>query len=235
MQPTYLPWAGYFDLMDQADVFVYLDTVQFARRSWQQRNRIMTARGELMLTVPVLSKGLRDQTIRDVRVDPEQRGFWDSHIRSIELAYSKATHGADVVDLLSESFRRGHERLADLTIDLIDRMAAVLELRPRTMRASDLSATGNKTQLLVAICQHVGATEYLSPTGSHAYLDGDDSFASAGVDLRYHRYVPAEYPQVHDGAFVPYLSVVDLMANVGFTRAREIIREGRQLTGGTAQ
>ena len=68
MQPTYLPWLGYFALMDRVDTFVYLDSVQFARRSWQQRNRIRSADGEVMLTIPVAKKGLRDQKIAEVEI-----------------------------------------------------------------------------------------------------------------------------------------------------------------------
>ena len=68
MQPAYLPWLGYFSLMDQVDKFVILDTVQFARRSWQQRNRIKTADGINMLTVPVIKKGKYDQKINEVLI-----------------------------------------------------------------------------------------------------------------------------------------------------------------------
>src|SRR3990167_8474438 len=82
MQPTYLPWMGYFDLMDQCDVFVLLDSVQFERRSWQQRNRIKTPQGELWLTVPVLSKGRREQKICQVEID-RSRDFQQKHIRTI--------------------------------------------------------------------------------------------------------------------------------------------------------
>ena len=73
MQPTYLPWLGYFDLINRSDVFVFLDSVQFDKRSWQQRNRIKTPNGELMLTVPVLTKGRSDQKICDVMIDPSQK------------------------------------------------------------------------------------------------------------------------------------------------------------------
>ena len=69
MQPTYLSWLGYFNLVDRSDVFVFLDSVQFDKRSWQQRNRIKTSTGELMLTVPVLTKGRFDQNICDVKID----------------------------------------------------------------------------------------------------------------------------------------------------------------------
>src|SRR3954447_20658722 len=91
MQPTYLPWVGYLDLIDRVDCFVFLDDVQFARRSWQQRNRIKTAAGEQMLTVPVHKKGLRDQTIAEAQIDWESE-FADKHCRAMELAYARAPH-----------------------------------------------------------------------------------------------------------------------------------------------
>ena len=79
MQPTYLPWPGYFDLMDQSDIFVFLDYVQFDKRSWQQRNRIKSAAGEQMLTVPVFSKGQFSQNIYEVHVD-HSSNFIESHL-----------------------------------------------------------------------------------------------------------------------------------------------------------
>ena len=88
MQPTYLPWCGYMALIESVDEFVLLDTVQFAKRSWQQRNQIKTRNGPLWLTVPVVSKGLRNQKICDVKIDTE-RDFPQRHIRTIELNLSK--------------------------------------------------------------------------------------------------------------------------------------------------
>ena len=79
MQPTYLPWLGYFDLIDRSDILVFLDSVQFDKRSWQQRNRIKTPNGELMLTVPVLTKGKFDQKICDVMIDQSQN-FEKKHL-----------------------------------------------------------------------------------------------------------------------------------------------------------
>ena len=86
MQPTYLPWAGYLAMIEKVDIFVFLDSVQFARRSWQQRNRIKSANGELMLTVPVHRKGLRDQKIQNVRIERE-------------AGFCKQTHRGDRYEL----------------------------------------------------------------------------------------------------------------------------------------
>src|SRR3546814_12052867 len=93
MQPTYLPWIGYFGMIDRADIFVFLDPVQFARRSWQQRNRIKTANGPLMLTVPVHKQGARDQTISAVRI-AEQAPFPLTQMPATEHALTPAPYFA---------------------------------------------------------------------------------------------------------------------------------------------
>jgi len=81
-QPTYLPWLGYFDLIDQVDVFVLLDSVQFEKQSWQQRNRIKTPTGLQWLTVPVEFRGRLGQRIMEViiRDDPD---LPKKHLRAI--------------------------------------------------------------------------------------------------------------------------------------------------------
>ena len=86
MQPTFLPWCGYFALMASVDLFVFLDDVQFDKRSWQQRNRIKTPQGVIWLTVPVLTKGRRDQTISEAEIQPEAK-FPDAMWRTIEMNF----------------------------------------------------------------------------------------------------------------------------------------------------
>ena len=89
MQPTYLPWIGYFDLIDRVDCFVFLDSVQFDRRSWQQRNRVLTTQGPRWVTVPVKSKGRRDQRICDVEIDQSSE-FGRKHLETLRHAYHRA-------------------------------------------------------------------------------------------------------------------------------------------------
>ncbi len=92
-QPTYLPWLGYFDLLDQVDKFVLLDTVQFEKQSWQQRNRIKTPTGLMWLTVPVVFRGRLGQRIVDVEIrEPE---FCRDHLRAVELNYRRAPFFGD--------------------------------------------------------------------------------------------------------------------------------------------
>ena len=88
MQPTYLPWIGYFGLINSVDLFVFLNSVQFDKRSWQQRNKIKSPKGSLYLTVPVLSKGFSKQIIKDVKIEQNQE-FYKKHINSIKHNYNK--------------------------------------------------------------------------------------------------------------------------------------------------
>jgi WbqC-like protein family len=223
MQPTYLPWIGYFGMIDRADVFVYLDTVQFARRSWQQRNRIKTANGPQMLTVPVHKKGARDQKIADVLVDGDSH-FAEKHLRAIEHALSKAPFFKDYSKELFAILQAGHPKLADLNIALITWLAEALQISCRFLRSSEIDAEGAKADLLANICERLDGDVYISAPGSHDYIDTSDAFDSHGITVTYHRYEHPSYPQLY-GSFEPYMSAVDLLFNVG-PRSLEHIRSG---------
>lgn len=223
MQPTYLPWVGYFGMIDRADVFVFLDTVQFARRSWQQRNRIKTANGPQMLTVPVHKKGARDQKIAEVQIDGESH-FAEKHIRAIEHALSKAPFFKDHAPALSAILQGGHPKLADLNIELITWLATALGVSSRFLRSSEIEAGGAKADLLANICEALGGEVYISAPGSSDYIESSDAFDSHGIKVAYHHYEHPVYPQLY-GAFEPYMSAIDLLFNLG-PQSLERIRSG---------
>lgn len=225
MQPTYLPWIGYFDLMDRVDVFVFLDSVQFERRSWQQRNRVKTASGELMLTVPVLSKGRRDQTVAEVELVPDS-GFEASHCESIRSAYARAGAFDRHWEGLRALYEVRHRRLVDLNLALIMHLKSAFGIRCETVRSSGLAARGKRVDLLVGICRELGAGRYLSPAGAKGYIDENNLFPSHGIELEYQEFRHPEYRQLH-GPFLPYMSAVDLLLNEGGARSLEVIRSGR--------
>ncbi len=231
MQPTYLPWMGYFDLMDQADIFVFLDSVQFDKRSWQQRNRIKSPRGELMLTVPVLTKGRFSQRICDVEIDASAH-FYKEHFKSIKLNYAKAKHFQEYSQKLEEVFERRHELLADMTIEIILWLKNELGIKTEFIRSSTLDVNDAKAGLLVKICQAVGADEYLSPLKSRDYIGEGELFAKNKIKLSYHQYNHPQYTQLF-GEFVSHLAAIDVLFNAGH-ECLSIIRSGRQarLDGG---
>lgn len=224
MQPTYLPWIGYLSLMDRVDAFILLDTVQFARRSWQQRNRIKTANGPTWLTVPVLSKGKRDQLIADVEID-RTRDFPVSHIRSIEHAYRKAPFYDAYAPGLFEVLGQEQDRLSAVTGAVIEWLRTQFGITTPTRWASGMDNSGARAERLAMLCDQIGATEYVSPLGSKGYLDESDDFDLRGVPVTYHTYEHPRYPQLY-GQFEPYMSAIDLLFNAG-PDSLAIMRAGR--------
>ncbi len=135
MQPTYLPWSGYFDLIDQSDVFVFLDTVQFEKQSWQQRNRIKTPSGPLMLTVPCVQS--LPQRIVEVRIEPKSN-WRRKHWLSIAANYSKAPYWHDFREPLEAIFSKEWDCLVDLNIALITLLTQRLGIEAVFLRTSEL-------------------------------------------------------------------------------------------------
>lgn len=224
MQPTYLPWIGYLAMIDRVDRFVYLDSVQFARRSWQQRNRIKTASGESMLSVPVLSKGKREQTIAEAQVDWDS-GFATKHVRTIESAYRSAPHFSQYFEPLKARLTEHAPSLADYTIRMIEFFCESFGIATPRERSSNLAAAGQKAELLAAICTELGASRYLSAPGSREYIEESDAFSRAGVAVVYHEYAHPTYPQ-GGGEFLPYMAAADLLFHCGGDDGLRIIRQG---------
>lgn len=223
MQPTYLPWSGYFGLMQAVDVFIFLDSVQFAKRSWQQRNQIKTASGAQWLSVPVSTKGKRDQLITEVEVD-KSANFALAHRKSIEMSYSKAPFFKAYADEFLPFLENPSPRLADLTIDLSLRLKSLLGIKTQVLRASELNGSGAKADLLASLCQQIGATSYISPPGSREYLEASDAFAKIDVPVHYFEFKHPEYPQL-SGEFLPYMSSIDMLFNCG-DRSLALIESG---------
>jgi len=224
-QPTYLPWLGYFDLIDQVDAFVILDSVQFEKQSWQQRNRIKTPAGLQWLTVPVEFRGRFGQLICEVEI--RDRQFWRKHLRAIELNYRRAPFFEKYFNEFSvklECFAQS--RLLDLNRRLIEWFMSLLGIRTPLLFASQLGLPGKRTELLANICSHMGASTYLSPIGSAVYLLQEiEMLETRSIQLLFQNYEHPQYRQLFP-PFIPYASILDLVFNEG-ERSMEIVRSGR--------
>ncbi len=223
MQPTYLPWLGYFSLIDYVDQFVFLDCVQFDKRSWQQRNKILTANGPVWLSVPVLTRGKFADDISDICIDTSSN-FSKKHINSIRQSYQKSEYFDEYFDYFSNIIDGDFEYISDLNIRLIVCLMEMLKIDCATIRASELGVEGSKDQLLANISKTLEAGRYVSPVGSIGYLRDSDAFSSFGIDVLYNDYQHPIYKQLH-GSFEPYMSVIDLLFNHG-PDSLEIIRSG---------
>lgn len=228
MQPTYLPWVGYFDLIDQADTFVFLEDVEFNERSWQQRNRIRTPEGLQWLTVPVRKSGRSGQLVSEVEIVTDGREFPEKHLKALKFNYRHADHFHPYFDELekvtTEAASEG--KLSVLNKRIIKWLVQKAGLPAKFLDGSSLSASGSRAELLAAICDELGANTYLSPMGSLDYLETSaGNFYDRGIDLRFQIFEHPTYEQQFDG-FESHASAVDLLFNEGEEFLR-ILRSGR--------
>lgn len=209
-QPNYLPYLGFFHKMLLADCLVLHDTVQFSRDDYHNRNRFKTPQGPIWLTVPVRRPGM--QEIRDVMIDQSRR-WSDRHWKTIHANLSRAPHFAGVGDDLRRVYGGEWERLALLNERLISALAKGLGIDTPVVRASDLDVPKGLTpsNKLVAITKIVGGTAYLSGVGGLNYVD---PLAFSDLDLLVQEFHHPVYPQLW-GDFLPNLSAVDMICNVG--------------------
>ena len=213
MQPTYLPWSGYFGLIESVDIFVILDNVQFAKRSWQQRNQIKTPTGAVWLSVPVFSKGKREQTIQVTRINKDD-DFSIRHKRSIELNYKKSKFFAKEYEDIFKLINSNELYLSELNIKLIKYFCKRLKIKTQIIRSKDINLTGKKAELLCSICKELNADNYISPPGSRDYLEASNSFRDANINVNYYLFQHPIYSQLW-GKFLPYMSVIDMIFNCG--------------------
>jgi hypothetical protein len=212
LQPGYLPWLGFFDQLRRADVFVYYDDVQYDKHGWRNRNRIKTQTGPKWLTVPVRHGGQGFQRTLDVEIDA--RTSWQrKHVASIRQAYARAPFCDRYLPALEELIQRKWERLVDLDIACADVLAKWLGLQRRIERSSMLGIEGERSERLLNICRHFGASTYVSGDSAQGYLDVA-LFERHGIAVEWQRFVHPIYPQLH-GEFTPFLSALDLLFNRG--------------------
>jgi hypothetical protein len=211
LQPSYIPWRGYFHQIQKADTFVFYDDVQYDDRGWRNRNRLKTEQGTRWLTIPVHSQGVQvtRTPIRDVRISWD-RPWARKHWETIRQSYGRAPHFARYAPLLQEFYARRGELLADFAIELTIALAWELGLRrTRFLRSSDLRAEGARTERLLALLGAVGADHYISGPSARTYID-EERVAAAGVALEYMTYDYPEYEQLHP-PYDPFVSVLDLL------------------------
>jgi len=222
LQPMYLPWMGYFGMIDVADVFVFFDDVQYVERSWQRRNRIKMPPGqELMLSVPT-QKSHRPP-IHDVLIHADQ-DWAPKHWQCIRHAYSKTPGWKDASPALEEIYARRWEKLLDLDVELIRAQCRLLGLpSDKFVFSSALPGEGARTDRLLSLLKAIGADEYVSGPAAKVYVERE-KFKAAGVQLYWFEYRHPTYPQVN-GGFIPYMSAIDVLFNAG-PGALDCVRQG---------
>jgi len=215
LQPSYIPWRGYFDQIRRADLFIFYDDIQYDKHGWRNRNQIKNHQGKQWLTIPVHSKGVTQGIpIKDVRID-WSKPWAKSHLKSLTISYSKAPYFKDYLPLLESMFERRDEFLADFTIETSKLLARELGITStRFMRSSELAGIeGHKTDRVLNVLKQVGATHYISGPSAVEYME-PEKFGIAGITFEYMQYNYPEYPQLYP-PYDPYVTILDLLFMTG--------------------
>lgn len=217
-QPMFFPWAGIFEQIRLADVFVHYDDVQFPQgRSFISRVQIKTPKGQQWLTAPVQRKG--QSLIRDVKLDSEQP-WRDKHLRTLELNYKKAPFVDDMLNLVQSVYRIDTDWLSELNIAGTEQVCRYFGLDVEFQTSSDMPTETHSSQKLIDLTTRLQGDVYITGHGARNYLD-HEAFKSVGIDVEYMDYQKVPFSQQH-GPFTPFVSILDLIANEGVQGKRVI-------------
>ena len=233
IQSNYIPWRGYFDIMHDADVFVFYDDVQYTVNDWRNRNKVKTANGVVWLTIPVGDQN--DRLICDVVIGDQS--WARKHWMTIEQSYHGAPGFARYREFFKSFYSRSWESLSALNQFMIRTIAGdLLGIRTQILDSRDYNLQGKGSDRLLMLLKKMGATDYISGPSAQRYLDAE-AYARHGIRVHWKDYSHyPEYPQLH-GPYAPDLSIVDLLLNCGDDAARYIWGGGAQTaaTSGVAR
>lgn len=213
---------GYFHKLMLSDIFVVLDTTQFEKNSFVNRNRVRTAQGSTWLTIPMKTKGHLGRTIREMAWDetvPWQR----KHVETIRQAYSRAAYFDRYFPAMRE-FLESASGFSPLLMNMLRYFAGELGAATRIVAASDVAAGGRKSELVLNICRELGAGTYVAGAQGADYLDRD-AFRAAGVDVWVQAYTHPVYRQFYQ-PFEPFMGIIDCLMNHGASETAALVFEG---------
>lgn len=217
-QPNFFPWLGYFAKMKTADVFFFFDDVEFSKGSYTNRSQIKVGDGAKWLTLPVQYKSSAD--IKDIKL--AQKDWRQDHLRVLEGAYRKAPAFSATMALIERLYDGAPiETLGAFNIAILTQLAERLDIETRLERSSAIPTAGRADERLCQLVTAAGGSVYLSGSGGKKY-QSDETYAAANIELRYSTFKPLPYEQ-HGGEFLPGLSILDVLFNVGIHGARRFI------------
>jgi hypothetical protein len=234
-QPAYLPWLGYFDKIIKSDIFIFLDSVQFEKNSFTNRNKIKTPQGAIWLTIPVKTKGHLNITLSDIEID--NRSNWrNNHLKAIYLNYKKSPRFSACYPKLEDLYQNEYQFLSELCWAHLVFWLKEIDINMKIIRSSQLPVHSKKSDLILDLCKYFGAGHYISGILGESYLQEKD-FQNAGISIEYQHY---EHPRYHQlwGEFIPNLSIMDFWMNsddywliTGDSKDDFLKRVGRKIPG----
>lgn len=218
-QPGYLPWLGFFKKMQESDIFVYFDDVQFVKNNFYNRNLIKSSNGTILLTVPVIST--KESLINNVKIDHTQH--WKiKHKKSLLHNYSKSKFFDEFHNFIENLYDEKFDLLIDLNMEIIEYIKKQFNITTKTVFSSELQVNGNSSEKVLNICKSLDATNYISGTfWAKDHLNISD-FEHNNISVKFEEFSYPIYNQLH-GKFIPRMAAIDLLFNEGKDNARKIL------------
>ncbi len=217
MQPTYFPWAGYFNLIKSVDLFIFLDDAQFSKNSWHNRNRILINCKEAWASIPIIKKNL-NTLINETEID-SSKNWKIKQIKTLKQNYSKHPFGKDVNEIIEFMKKLDENNLAKFNIEIIEFISKKMNFDTKFFKSSKLNKKKKRTEKIIDILSHFKVKKYISPISSQEYLFEDDFTKKTKTDLVFQKFVPKKYKQFKCEKFVSHLSIIDVVANIGWKQA----------------
>lgn len=213
IQSNYIPWKGYFDIINMVDEFILYDTEQYSRRDWRNRNKIKTPKGLLWLTIPVEVKGKFFQKINETKICVKD---WNKkHWKTITLNYAKAKYFKEYKEYFEELYLSCNEEyLSEINFKFINAINQLLGIKTKIRWSMEFDLPEGKNEKLIAICKQCNANIYLSGPAAKHYLE-EELFKKEGIKVEWMDYSGyPEYPQLYQ-PFEHGVSIIDLIFNTG--------------------
>lgn len=211
IQPSFIPWKGFFDIINSVNTFVHLDDVQYTKSDWRNKNYIYGKNGMLRLTIPV-KKSSHTTLIKDILID-NAKDWKNEHLKSIQRIYSKANYYSEYIGLIEDIYSFETIYLADFVINAIEKISKILGFNTNFVRASGLGISGVKDEKLIRICQKLGATHYLSGPSAKNYIN-QYAWTKAKIVIEFKDYNYNKYNQL-SVEFNHQVSILDVIFNNG--------------------
>ena len=221
-QPDFIPYLGFFDRLEKADIYVVFDNVQYVRssRGWTSRDKIKTAGGEKWITVST-KKAPRDTAINQILLS-EDDSWKQSHINLLTENYKKAPYFDEIMPYIRELYSFSGTRMMDFNVKSIEMLMKLFDIHVEMVMASDLHPQGKSNELIIDVMKRLGCHRYLSGVGARDYYI-PELYEEAGIEVVWQEFTHPVYPQQF-GEFIPYLSSIDLLFNCGIEESRKILR-----------
>jgi len=221
LQSNYMPWKGYFDLINDADVFCFYDEVKYTKNDWRNRNRIYSKNGLQWLTIPI-DKDAVKLRISEVKM-PE--GWEEKHATTLRLSYGRAPQFKQLDELIHEIYSGNKLKfLSEFNQHSIKYISKLAGITTQFVSSSDYSLRGDRVERLLNLLQDLGATEYISGPSAKDYLNGSEYlFLEKGIKLTYKTYGPYKTYEQLAQPYEPAVSILDLIAHVPFSKLKNYI------------